>query len=245
MEKSESTLPAGQRESSTFYRFGLTPFAKRFPREIETIIIRLCGEVTEEKDIENPFDGLARVSQQSDFHCVTTWSVRGLLWEGVRFKDFYQQVILPQVAPNKAAVLVALKAQDGARTAMLLEDLLDPSVLLADKLNGEPLNIDHGAPLRLVAPKHYGYKSVKYLREIKFVMPEQGYRASGFEFMDHPRARVALEERGRIFPGRLLRYLYRPLIGGTVKRFAKASALHSKNSVTVTDTYTDTNINKP
>jgi hypothetical protein len=40
--------------------------------------------------------------------------------------------------------------------------------------------------------------------------------------MDHPRARVAMEERGRIFPGWVLRYLYRPLIGPTVKRFQRA-----------------------
>ena len=106
---------------------------------------------------------------------------------------------------------------------MLLEDLLDPSVLLADHLNGEPLTVDHGSPIRLIAPKHYGYKSVKYLKEIKFLLPEQGYRASGFEFMDHPRARVEHEERGRIFPGFLLRYLYRPLIKPTAKRFRAAS----------------------
>jgi hypothetical protein len=40
--------------------------------------------------------------------------------------------------------------------------------------------------------------------------------------MDHPRARVAQEERGRGLPGWLLRVVYRPLIPGTVKRFANA-----------------------
>jgi hypothetical protein len=44
--------------------------------------------------------------------------------------------------------------------------------------------------------------------------------------MDHPRARVALEERGRGLPGWLLRYLYRPLIPGTVTWFARAMAEH-------------------
>jgi DMSO/TMAO reductase YedYZ molybdopterin-dependent catalytic subunit len=106
---------------------------------------------------------------------------------------------------------------------MLLEDLLAPDVLLADRLNGKPISVDHGAPLRLVAPAHYGYKWVKHLSRIEFREPAAGYRVSALSFMDHPRARVAHEERGRVFPGWLLRYLYRPLIPGTVARFAKAS----------------------
>jgi len=76
--------------------------------------------------------------------------------------------------------------------------------------------------VRLIAPAHYGYKSVKHLSRIEFRNEEDGYRASGFRFMDHPRARVALEERGRGVPGWLLRRLYRPLISDTVARFAKA-----------------------
>jgi DMSO/TMAO reductase YedYZ molybdopterin-dependent catalytic subunit len=111
---------------------------------------------------------------------------------------------------------------------MLLTDLLNPDVLLADTLNGRPLCVEHGAPLRLVAPKHYGYKSVKHLCRMEFKAENTGYRVSGFKFMDHPRARVALEERGRLVPGWLLRYLYRPLVPGTVARFSKAMAEHEK-----------------
>jgi len=118
--------------------------------------------------------------------------------------------------------MLAFRGQDGARTGMLLIDLLAPEVLLADMLDGESLSVEHGAPVRLIVPAHYGYKSVKHLCRIEFRNEEDGYRASGFSFMDHPRARVALEERGRGAPGWLLRYLYRPLIAGTVARFAKA-----------------------
>jgi hypothetical protein len=50
--------------------------------------------------------------------------------------------------------------------------------------------------------------------------------------MDHPRARVALEERGRVFPGWLLRHLYRPLIGRTEKRFAKELQRHEALATT-------------
>ncbi|MBC7984424.1 MAG: molybdopterin-dependent oxidoreductase, partial [Candidatus Obscuribacterales bacterium] len=95
-------------------------------------------------------------------------------------------------------------------------------VLLADTLNDAPLSIEHGAPLRLVAPAHYGYKNVKHLSQIEFWRDRGDYRPSALRFMDHPRARVAFEERGQIFPGWFLRYLYRPLIDSTVKQFSKA-----------------------
>lgn len=186
--------------------------------------------MTRNLHLVDPLNGLPRVEQVSDFHCVTTWSYRALRWEGVRFFDFFAQVLQPQAAPLPSATLVALRGQDGARTGMLLEDLLAPDVLLADRLNGRPLTVDHGAPLRLVAPAHYGYKSVKHLCRIEFREPASGYRVSGLSFMDHPRARVAKEERGRVLPGWLLRYLYRPLISSTVARFAKASNIRSASS---------------
>lgn len=229
-------LPPGQREAAAFHRFGLTQFATRFPNETTRCVLDVLGNVTHELHLMDALLGLPRVEQVCDFHCVTTWSYRALRWEGVRFRDFYTHVIQPQAAPNANATLVALRGQDGARTGLLLEDLLAPDVLLADRLNGHPISLDHGAPVRLIAPAHYGYKSVKHLSRIEFRNPDAGYQASGLSFMDHPRARVAREERGRVFPGWLLRYLYRPLIPGTVSRFARASASRNASSASDGDT---------
>jgi len=223
-------LPPGQREAVAFRRFGLTQFAERFPKETSNCALEVLGSVTRELHLADALQGLPRVEQVCDFHCVTTWSFPALRWGGVRFIDFYSQVVQPQAAPDASATLVALRGQDGARTGMLLEDLLAPDVLLADRLNGQPIPIDHGAPLRLIAPAHYGYKSVKHLSRIEFRDPAAGYRVSGLAFMDHPRARVACEERGRVLPGWLLRFLYRPLIPGTVSRFAKASESRNARS---------------
>lgn len=129
-------------------------------------------------------------------------------------------------SPAADAAFVVLRGQDGARSSLPLEDLLAPDVLLADRLNGEPLSIAHGAPLRLVAPAHYGYKSVKHLHRIEFRRSGASYRPVGFRFMDHPRARVAVEERGRWIPGWILRHLYRPLIRPTALRFERALERH-------------------
>lgn len=224
-------LPPGQRESAVFHRFGLTQFAERFPQNPSNRTLQVTGRLGQELHLTDALEGLPRVEQTSDFHCVTTWSHRGLRWGGVRFADFHALVLLPRAMPLASATLVALRGQDGGRTGMLLADLLAPDVLLADRLNGQPLSVEHGAPLRLVAPAHYGYKSVKHLSRIEFREPAEGYRVSGPRFMDHPRARVALEERGRVLPGCLLRFLYRPLITGTAARFA--GALARRNSAAI------------
>lgn len=224
--KRGAVLPPGQRDTASFPRFGLTQFARRFPRETSRPALEIIGDVEHPLSLPDALTGLPRVEQVSDFHCVTTWSRRSLRWGGVRFADFYDKVVVPTARPRPEATLIALRGQDGARTGMLLCDLLESDVLLADMLDGEPLAVEHGAPLRLIAPGHYGYKSVKHLCRLEFKTADAVYMVSGFRFMDHPRARVALEERGRGVPGWLLRYLYRPLVSGTVARFATAMAEH-------------------
>lgn len=73
-----------------------------------------------------------------------------------------------------------------------------------------------------MAPAHYGYKSVKHLSRIELRATAPAVRPAALAFMDHPRARVAHEERGRWFPGWLPRHAYRSLIPRTVARFAEA-----------------------
>jgi DMSO/TMAO reductase YedYZ molybdopterin-dependent catalytic subunit len=221
-------LPPGQHEAAMFPRFGLTQFARRFPSEMTRAELKIVGNVDRQLHLYDALAGLPRVEQVSDFHCVTTWSYRSLRWGGVRFSDFYEKIVVPSEGLHSGATVVALRGQDGARSGMLLMDLLSPDVLLADTLNGMTLGVEHGAPLRLIAPRHYGYKSVKHLCQIEFKSEDDGYRASGFQFMDHPRARVALEERGRLLPGSFFRYLYRPLITGTIARFSNAMTEHEK-----------------
>ena len=224
--KTNPTLPSGQREISTFPRFGLTPFATRFPENIGEAKILIGGEVQTSVQVGLELERIPHVEQVSDFHCVTTWTRRGLQWGGIRFADFYQQIAVPLAGPSVDATFVVLKGQDGARTSLPLDDLLASDVLLADRLDGQPLSIAHGAPLRLVAPAHYGYKSVKHVNRIEFWRSDANYRPFGLRFMVHPRARVALEERGQWVPGWLLRYLYRPLIRSTVSRFEREMQRH-------------------
>ncbi len=204
-------LPPGQFLRPRFERFGLGRFANKFPADTLHARFELGGDVATPLVVDDQLRALPRVSQRSDFHCVTTWSVQDLEWQGYRFADFYTRIVVPLAQPRPGADFVVLKGQDGYRTCMHLPDLLRDDELLADTLNGAPLDIARGAPLRLVAPAHYGYKNMKHLAAIEFRVGRGDYR---FPFpypglMDHPRARVALEERARWVPNWLIRPIYR------------------------------------
>ncbi len=222
MDEPRSSLPPGQYASRDFPRFGMPRFAHRFPRVRDRIHLEIGGEVRAPTTLTDRLQELPRVDQVSDFHCVTTWTHRDVPWSGFRFLDFFERLILPEVEPSAHVQFVVFKGQDGYRTGLFLDDLLQPDVLLADRLGGEALSVEHGAPLRLVAPAHYGYKSLKHLCRMEFWSDDTGYRPGGLRFMEHPRARVGREERGRGVPGWLLRWLYRPLIRPTARYFRRA-----------------------
>jgi DMSO/TMAO reductase YedYZ molybdopterin-dependent catalytic subunit len=224
-------LPPGQQARSDFPRFGLTAYAYRFPKVVDEVRFALSGDVIEDATLDTPLAGLARVEQTCDFHCVTTWSRQKVRWEGVRFADFYHRHVAPRVKTGCEVRTVVLRGQDGYRTTLAISDLLAEDVLIADMLDGALLTVEHGAPVRLVAPAHYGYKSVKHISRMEFWQAAPAVSPAAFAFMDHPRARVALEERGRWLPGWLLRFAYRPLIRFTAARFSKAMKLvHSQAS---------------
>jgi len=215
-------LPPGQKARDDFPRFGLPQYASRFPSNINmvTFEITINGEGLEKIDLSSI--ELPRHTIKSDFHCVTTWSYIDAEWSGVKFADLFKKYVAE--SPTKVGEIAGaiLYAQDGYKTSLELEYLLGDNVLLADKLDNKPLSIEHGAPLRLVAPDHYGYKNLKHLEKIEFYsqMPvvKRGLKA----FLDHPRARVYKEERSRWMPGWIVRYMYRLLISGTVKDFRVA-----------------------
>lgn len=113
---------------------------------------------------------------------------------------------------------------------MQLDDLLAEDVMLADHLNGKKLTVENGAPHRLVTPAHYGIKNAKHVKAIEFHRQHEGFSLPNLRFLEHPRAKVRYEERGSGAPGWLLRYLYRPLVGSTIKRFAKAIAKYNREN---------------
>ena len=145
---------------------------------------------------------------RADFHCVTTWSVTGLLWRGVPMREVLEAIGIDE----PPAPYVVARGGDRQWTAFLWEDLVADDALLATHLDGRPLDARHGAPLRLVTPHQYGYKNVKHLVGLDFRREEPKAGSK-----QHLRARVALEERHPRVPGRALRLPYRLLIGPTAR----------------------------
>jgi len=213
-------FPPGQKQRNDFPRFGLPQYASRFPSNVndQSIEININGSANTIIDVTS--SDLQRCTIKRDFHCVTTWSYCGAEWGGVRFSELFQRYVdCPETIDISGAVFYA---QDGNKTSLILEDLLGEDVLIADTLDGKPLSIEHGAPLRLIAPDHYGYKNLKHLSRIEFYSKMPTIKRRFSAFLDHPRARVRKEERSRWIPGWIVRYVYRLLITGTIKEFSEA-----------------------
>ncbi|MDX6682317.1 MAG: hypothetical protein QOG94_2356, partial [Solirubrobacteraceae bacterium] len=105
---------------------------------------------------------LPRAEQTSDFVCVTGWSVDDVRWSGVRFAD-----LLAAARPLPAAQALRFESMEAPYVDTLtLDQALSADAMLAYGMDGEPLQRKHGAPARVVMPRMYGYKGVKWVRRI-------------------------------------------------------------------------------
>jgi DMSO/TMAO reductase YedYZ molybdopterin-dependent catalytic subunit len=80
------------------------------------------------------------------------------------------------VKPKATAKYATFECADGYTTSLTLEELSGDDVVLAYKLNGNYLEDDIGALMRLVVPSKYAYKSAMWITRIKFTSrKEMGY----------------------------------------------------------------------
>jgi methionine sulfoxide reductase catalytic subunit len=103
---------------------------------------------------------MPRLTQSSRLKCVQCWSGR-VLWEGFRAGE-----LLKLARPKPEATWVRVDCADRYFDCVKMEDLLHPRTLFAVGMNGEPLTPEHGAPLRLVMPHKYGYRSSKLITKL-------------------------------------------------------------------------------
>jgi DMSO/TMAO reductase YedYZ molybdopterin-dependent catalytic subunit len=114
------------------------------------------------------FEALPQTHVVSDIHCVTTWSRYDNGWDGVPTHD-----ILDLVQPKPEAAFVVLHSYDGYTTNLPLADFAAPDAMLARAWEGQPLEAEHGGPVRLVVPHLYFWKSAKWLQAIEFTIADQ------------------------------------------------------------------------
>ncbi|MGH2784820.1 MAG: sulfite oxidase-like oxidoreductase [Actinomycetota bacterium] len=133
---------------------------------------RAWGQVESEFEITwDEFRALPTVNTTSDFHCVTGWSKLDNAWEGVSFKT-----VAERAKPAPTVTHVLIHAEYGYTANLPIEAVLDDDVLFAWSHDGEPLEPQHGGPLRLVVPKLYAWKSAKWVRGVRFMdRDERGY----------------------------------------------------------------------
>ncbi len=96
--------------------------------------------------------------------CVEGWSA-GATWTGVPVRD----LLARSGAPTRSQVVVrSLQSAGGERYSYLAPAFSDhPDTLLALRLHGQPLSLDHGFPCRLIAPNRPGVDQTKWVGRLE------------------------------------------------------------------------------
>jgi sulfoxide reductase catalytic subunit YedY len=106
--------------------------------------------------------------QVTEHYCIQGWTAVG------EWASIPMGYIIEQCKPLESARYVVFRsyqytAGDEFYEVLDLEVAKHPQTILAYEMNGEPLDIGHGAPLRLRVETQLGYKMVKWLKSIEFV----------------------------------------------------------------------------
>ncbi|HVO65528.1 MAG TPA: molybdopterin-binding protein [Syntrophales bacterium] len=103
--------------------------------------------------------------------CVEGWSAIGM-WKGARLSALLEKVKLMPGARYVVFHCADPMEEDGTSPyyeSIDLEDAFHPQTILAYELNGKPLPIPNGAPLRLRLERQLGYKMAKYVMRLQIV----------------------------------------------------------------------------
>lgn len=206
---------------NNFYEFGLDksdPAANAQAMRLEPWSVRIDGECRKPgtytlEDILKPHPLEDRIYR---FRCVEAWSMV-VPWQGFSLADLVRRF----EPTSKARFIEFTTLQDpqqmpGQRTRNLrwpyveglrMDEAMHPLVLMAVGVYGRSLPPQNGAPLRLVVPWKYGFKSIKSIVRIRFtetapqttwatMAPEEyGFFANVNPAVDHPRWTQARERR--------------------------------------------------
>ena len=148
---------------------------------------RLTTSGLVERELNLSFTDLEKFPQVKltrDFHCVTTWSIKDVVWEGVAFRE-----VAKSTGVKPEAKWVMFHCADNYPTPVPLEDAMVEDSLIALKMNGKEIPVKQGFPVRPFIPHLYGWKSAKWLTGIEFLP----------EYVDGYWENVGYHERGNIW----------------------------------------------
>ncbi len=215
---------------NNFYEFGT---AKDDPvRHAQALEIDPWS-ITVEGMVDNPgtyslaeiMDGLTTEERIYRFRCVEAWSMV-VPWNGVELADIlnkvgvqagakyvgFQTAIQPGNMPGVQRGVMPFPYVEGLR----LDEAMHPLTMMATGIYDEPIAKQNGAPIRLVVPWKYGFKSIKSIVRIKLtdeqpasswnaINPgEYGFYSNVNPTVDHPRWSQATERKigGGLFAAR-------------------------------------------
>ena len=121
------------------------------------------GDATERLSLAD-LEALPQQTEELPIACLEGWSRSGS-WSGVRLRDLLDLVGAPAGVDVR---VTSLQEHGPFRWSVVRGNLADdPMTLVALRLNGERLAIDHGYPCRLIAPNRPGVLQTKWLGRVE------------------------------------------------------------------------------
>jgi len=153
-------IPPGQHLVPDFPVLSVGPTPRN---ELHAWSFEITGEIDFPRTLNwVDLQGLPSESVTVDIHCVTSWSKLDTRWEGVSL-----DVLLADVETEATHVMAF--CDGGYETNLALEDITDGKAWLAYGYGGEPLEPEHGGPVRLLVPHLYFWKSAKWVRGLRLM----------------------------------------------------------------------------
>ena len=123
-----------------------------------------------------------------DIHCVTTWSKFDMTFTGVSV-----DTLLDAAGVRPEAAYVLAHSTTGYTTNLPLADVTDGRAWVVWEVDGRPLPVDHGGPVRLLVPHLYFWKSAKWITRLELLERDRlgFWEANGY----HDRGDPWLEQR--------------------------------------------------
>jgi DMSO/TMAO reductase YedYZ molybdopterin-dependent catalytic subunit len=164
----DGQLPPGQYAPQSWPILHYGPVPKFRPERWDLRVQGATASGREGRWTWAEWDAMPRDQVMADFHCVTKFTVTGVRWEGV-LATTLARLVPP--APDVTHVMVW--AEYGYSANLRISDFLAKTTLLATHRDGERLAAEHGAPVRMIVPHLYAWKSVKWLRAIEYLVADR------------------------------------------------------------------------
>ena len=210
---------------NNFYEFGTgksdpSNFSNKFKPRPWSISVE--GLVTKPGmiDLEDLISNFTIEDRVYRLRCVEAWSMV-IPWQGFPLKDLikkveplsdakyieFETVYRPEEMPGQKRKIISFYVPWPYTEGLRLDEGLHPLTILSTGLYGHDLLNQNGAPLRLVVPWKYGFKSIKSIVAIRFLKEqpkttwssinpsEYGFYSNVNPNVDHPRWTQATERR--------------------------------------------------